>query len=72
MSVTFESGQDILCLETWEEGKKIQLKKKVKNKFFSSCHSFIFELYTLISPNLLIILKKKLHIQVDLKEAPQS
>ena len=48
--------------------KKIQLKKKVKNKFFSSCPSFVFALYTLTSPNLQIILKKDLHTWVDLKE----
>ena len=39
--------------------KKFQLEKKVKNKFFFSCLSFVFVLYTLISPNLQIILKKK-------------
>ena len=38
--------------------KKILNWKKVKNKFFSSYPSFIFALYTFISPNLQIILKK--------------
>ena len=41
-----------------EDKKEIELEKKVKNKFFSNCPSFIFAPYTLISPNLHIILKK--------------
>ena len=41
--------------------KKIQLKKIVKNFKNSSCPGFVFVLYTLISPNLQIILKKYLH-----------
>ena len=40
--------------------KKFQLEKKVKNNFFSSCLNFDFALYILISPNLQIILKKKI------------
>ena len=50
--------------------KQFELEKKVKTKTFSSCPNFIFGLYNLISPNLQIILKKKLHTWVDLKEAP--
>ena len=42
--------------------------KKSQIFFFSSCSSFIFAYYSLISPNLYIILKKKLHIHIDLKE----
>ena len=55
-----------------EEDDKInfELEKKVKNKFFSSYPSFVFALYTLISPNLHIILKKDLHTHVNLKEKP--
>ena len=48
--------------------KKFQLNKKFKNKFFPNCSTFVFILYTLISPNLQIILEKNLHTQVDLKE----
>ena len=48
MSVTFEFGHGILCLETLKIRKKIQLEKKVKNNFFSSCLSSSFVLYTLI------------------------
>ena len=56
------------------------LRKKTKRKlnwkkkaifFFSNCPNFVIALYTLISLNLHIILKKKLHIQVHLKEAHQ-
>ena len=36
--------------------KKIELEKKVKNNFFSSCPNIVFALYT--SSNLYIILKK--------------
>ena len=50
--------------------KKIWIGKKVENNFFLSYPSFFFVLYTLISPNLQMILEKELHIQVDLKEAP--
>ena len=46
-----------------------ELEKKVKNKFFSSCPSFIFASYTFISPNLRMIFFK-LHTWVDLKAAP--
>ena len=42
-----------------EDKKKFQVENKVKNKVFSSCPNFVFALYTLISPNLQIILKKK-------------
>ena len=38
--------------------KKISIEKKLKNQFFSSCPSFIFALYTLISLSVQIILKK--------------
>ena len=38
--------------------KKFELGKKVKNLKNSSCTSFIFTPYTLISPNLHMILKK--------------
>ena len=38
--------------------KIFQLKQKVKNKFFSCNPKFIFALFTLISPNLQVILKK--------------
>ena len=48
--------------------KKNSIEKKVKNKRITSCHSFVFALYTLISPNLQIILKKTLHTWVDFKE----
>ena len=54
-----------------EKTKKTELEKKFKNKIFSTCPSFVFAPYTLISPNLHIILKSKLHIQVDLEEVPQ-
>ena len=56
------------------------LKKKTKNNFNWEKQSiflkfwlsnFIFVLYTLISPNLQIILKKTLHIWVDLKKYNQ-
>ena len=40
--------------------KKIELEKKDKNIFFSSSLCFVFALYTLMSPNLQIILKKKI------------
>ena len=40
----------------------------VRNKKNSSCPNVIFSLYTLISPNLQIILKRNLNIQIDLKE----
>ena len=40
--------------------KYFKLEKKVKNNFFSSYPSFIFAPYTLISPNIHIILKKKI------------
>ena len=54
------------------------LRKKTKKNliekknliFISSCPSFVFALYILMSSNLLIILKKELHIRVDLHEAP--
>ena len=49
--------------------KKYQLEKEVKYKFLFGYLSFVFAFYTLISPNLLIFLKKKLHIRVDLNEA---
>ena len=52
--------------------KKSQLEKKVKNNFFSSCSSYFFALFILISPDLQLILKKKLHTWVDLNDAPQS
>ena len=51
-----------------EEDKKIQLKKKVKNKKNSSCFSFVFAFETFISPNLQLVLEKNLHTRVDLKE----
>ena len=38
--------------------KNFDWKKKSFNFIFSSCPSFAFALYTLISPNLQIILKK--------------
>ena len=38
--------------------KKNSIEKKVKNKRITSCHSFVFALYTLISPNLQIMLYK--------------
>ena len=73
MSVTFESGQDILFLKLDKEDKNnFQFENKVNNIYFSSYPSFVFSLYTLISPSLQIILEEKLHIQVDLKEVPQS
>ena len=43
--------------------------KKVKNKIFSSCLSFIFVLYTLIFPNLPF--EKKSFTWIDLKKAPK-
>ena len=50
MSVNFESGQDVLCLESWERRQeKIQLEKKVKNEFFSSYPSFVFYIFQLIN-----------------------
>ena len=59
MSVTFQSGQDILCLEIEDEDKKIiNWKKKVKNLKNFSYSSFVFAFYTLISPNLQIIFFK--------------
>ena len=48
--------------------KKFELEKIQKYKKNSSWPSFIFALYTLISPNLQIILKRKLHTQIDFKE----
>ena len=45
-----------------EDKKKFELGKKVKNNYFSSCSSFAFVSYTLLSPNLHIILNKNLHI----------
>ena len=39
--------------------KKISIGKKFN--FFSSYSSFVFALYTFISPNLQIILKKKIY-----------
>ena len=50
--------------------KTFQLEKKFN--FFSSYSNFVFAFYTLISPNLQINSKKKLHTLVDLKEAPKS
>ena len=43
-----------------EDKEKFELKKKIKNKFFSSYPSFVFALYTLISPNLHVILRKNI------------
>ena len=40
-----------------EDKKNFELEKKSKF-FFSSCPNFVFTPYTLISPNLHIILKK--------------
>ena len=42
MSVNFETSQDILCLEPKEEAKNRFEVKKIKNKFFSNCPSFVF------------------------------
>ena len=59
MCVKNESGQDIICLEICKRRQKnFELGKSVKNNFFCSCLSLIFAPYTLISPNLHIILKK--------------
>ena len=41
-----------------EHRNNFELENKVKNKYFSNCLSFVFAPYTLISPNLHIILKK--------------
>ena len=71
MSVTLESGQDILCLETsGRRLKKFQLEKKVKINFFLAAPvSFL-----LFTPLYLQIYesfwKKKLHTWIDLQEAP--
>ena len=51
--------------------KKIQLENKV-NFFFSNCSNFVLAHYILVSPNLQIILKKELHICLDLKKVLQS
>ena len=59
MSVKNESGQVILCLETWgRRQKEFWIGKKDKNIFFSTYPNFVFALYILISQNLHIILKK--------------
>ena len=51
------------------KAKKISIgKQSKKSSSFSNCPSIVFALYTLISPNLQTVLKKKLHSQVDLKE----
>ena len=47
--------------------KKYQLEIKVKNKFFSSCLSFVFVFYTLLSPNLQIVLEKNSYTHIDIK-----
>ena len=51
--------------------KNFELEKKVKNKFFLAALVSVLPIYTFISPNLHIILKKKLqlHTKLDLKEA---
>ena len=68
MSVTFESHQDILCLEPKEEEeKRFQLEKKVKNNFFLAalvCFCPLY-LYNSKSTNNFEIF---VHTQVDLKE----
>ena len=48
--------------------KKLDLKNKVKNKFFPSFPTSVFALSTFICPNLQIILEKNLHTYVDLKQ----
>ena len=50
--------------------KNLNWEKKSKIIFFSSCPGFVFTSYAFISPNISMILEKKLHIRVDLKEAP--
>ena len=54
----FDSSCEILCLDLKKKTKKKFNWKKVKNNFFPSCPRFVFALYTLISPNLQMILKK--------------
>ena len=57
MNVTFEYGEDILCLETCKRRQKLFNLEKNQIFFFPTCPSFVF---ALISPNLQIILQKKI------------
>ena len=69
MRVTCESSEVILCLETRQRREKNFIsKEKSEFLFFSNSSSFVFSLYILISSNLQINMKKKLHNYVDLKE----